>query len=110
MVDVIEARAIVDAIVLGRVPASDQLGEEGVAPARTVGNASEARVLPRDAHAGMAQHEYEEARLALREANIHHGVNALLLRHRQSSSARPPLRQPRPPPPDLPVRRRLTPR
>ena len=90
----------------------------GLSPATTaamnnigaaVRNPGESCILPRNADAAMAHHQHEEPRLALGEAAVDDRLDAFLLRHRQSSSARPPLRPPRRPAP-LVERRKLNPR
>ena len=65
-----------------------------------VDDAAEARVLTRDADAGVEHDGRQEPRLALGEALLGDGLNAFIEGHRSSSSmmlgVRPPLR---PPPP-----------
>ena len=63
MPHVIEPRAIVDAAARDCVPALHELGKECVALPAAVGDASEARVLTRDAHAGVPHYEVEEPRV-----------------------------------------------
>ena len=109
MVDVIDPRAVVYTPDLVGIPSLNELVEEHVASPATIRDSGEVCILPRDADASMAHHEHEEASLAFGEAAVDDGANTLLLRHRQSSSARPPLRPPRRPAP-LVERRRLNPR
>ena len=76
-----------------------------------VRDASKARVLARDAHAGVTHHEHQEARLTLGEAEFGDGLDAILRCHQShNSSANPPLRPPPLPPPLRPPMRRLIPR
>ena len=77
VMDVIEPRAVVDAVDGTRVATPDELVEEGVA-LRPVRDAGEARVLTRDADAGVPHDEHEEARLTLREAEFDDGLNAFV--------------------------------
>src|SRR3989442_1236454 len=107
--DVIDPRAVVHAPDFVSVTSPDEPVEERVAAPASVRNPGEACILPRDADAAMAHHQHEEARLAFSEAAVDDGPYAFLLGHRQSSSARPPLRPPRRPAP-LVERRRLNPR
>jgi hypothetical protein len=62
--DVVKPRAVVDALAGVRITTPDKLVEERVAlrPVRDAGNA---RVLPRDADAGVPHHEYQEPRLTV---------------------------------------------
>ena len=108
--DVVKPRAVVDALAGVRIATPDKLVEEGIAlrPVRDSGNA---RILPRDAHAGVPHHKYQEARLTLAEAEFGDGLDAIVGRHhRQNSSAKPPWRPPPLPPPLRPLMRRLMPR
>ena len=57
----VQARAVVQAVAAGCVSTPDELRKEGVASPTTVRDAGEARVLARHAHAGVTQHEHEEA-------------------------------------------------
>jgi hypothetical protein len=91
------------------VPSLDELVEERVASPATIRDSGEACILPWDADAAMAHHQHEEPRLAFGEAAVDDGADTFLVRHRQSSSARPPLRPPRRPAPPV-ERRRLNPR
>lgn len=110
VMDVIEPRAVVNALDCVGVAASDELVEEGIA-LRPLRDACEARVLPRDADAGVPHHDYQEARLTLGKAEFGDGLDAIVRRrHRQSSSAKPPWRPPPLPPPLRPLMRRLKPR
>jgi hypothetical protein len=110
VLEVIQPCAVVHAADIVRVSESDEPIKKRVASPRTVRDATEARVLPRDAHAGVSHHEHEEARLALGEAEIDNRLDAVLVRHRHNSSANPPLRPPLRPPPLRPLTLRLTPR
>jgi hypothetical protein len=109
VIDVIDPRAVVSTPDLVGVPTLDQLVEERVASPAAVRDSGEACILPRDADTGVAHHLHQEARLAFRETAVDDGPNAFVLGHRQSSSARPPLRPPRRPAP-LVWSRRLSPR
>ena len=99
LVDVVDARAVVTAVVHRGVLKSDELGEE-LPRLRTVDDAAEARVLAWDADAGVQHHGRQESRLALGEALLGDDMDAFVEGHRSSSSmmlgVRPPLR---PPPP-----------
>jgi hypothetical protein len=88
-----EPRAVVDAAASDGVPPADELVEEHIA-FRPVRDAGKARVLARHAHAGVAHHEHQEPRLALRETEVDNGLDAFLGRQYQNSSARPPVRPP----------------
>jgi hypothetical protein len=67
------------------------------------------RVLTRDAHAGVPQHEVEEPRLALGEPEFCDGSDTFVSCQSHSSSASPPLRPPPLPPPLRPLIRALKP-
>lgn len=121
-VHVIQPRAVVDASDRGGESPAHEPREERVALPAAIGDAGEARVLPRNADAGVPHDEHEEARLAFGEPHVGDGADLLvrcgcigfdgvrMVPHRHSSSANPPCRPLPLPPPLRPLMRRLIPR
>ena len=107
VMDVVQARAVVDAVRGDSMPTSDELLEKRVAFLAAVGDAGEGGILAFDAQTRVPHHEHEEPGLALGEAVVGEGLHAFVGRHRQNSSARPPWRPPPPRRPPLrpPIRR-----
>jgi hypothetical protein len=108
--DVVQPRAVVNAVNGTREAASNEPVEKSVAlcPVR---DASEAGILTRHTHPGVPHHEHQEPRLTLREPKLGDGLDAIVgRRHRHNSSANPPCRPAPLPPPLRPPMRRLMPR
>ena len=98
LVDVVDARAVVAAVVHRRVLEPHELGEE-LPRLLAVDDAAEPRVLARDADAGVEHYRRQKPRLTLGEALLGNSLDAFIEGHQSSSSmtlgVRPPLR-PRP--------------
>ena len=98
LIDVVDARAVVPAVVHRGVAEPHELVEE-LPRLRAVHDAAEARVLTWDADAGVEHDGGQKPRLTLGEALLGDGVDAFIEGHRSNSSmtlgVRPP---PRPPP------------
>lgn len=99
--DVVDPRAVVHARDFAGVASPDEPVEEDVASPAAVRDASEARVLPREADASVPQDQCEEARLALVEAELRDGSDPFVHGHRHSSSAGRGCRLPPPRPPPV---------
>src|SRR5579864_6823944 len=99
---VIDASAIVPAVVHRREAEADELGKKHprLLP---VDDPGEGGLLARDADASVQHDRHEEPRLAFREAaHLDNRLSAFVESHRNISSASPapPLPPPRPPPPE----------
>jgi hypothetical protein len=98
LVQVIDAGAVVSAVVHGRVLKPDELGEE---PPRllAVHDAAEPCVLARDADAGVEHDGRQKPRLALRKALLRNSLDTFVEGHQSSSSMTLGVRPPPPPRP-----------
>src|ERR1700674_2752310 len=102
LVQVIDASAIVPAVVHRREAEPDEPGKQ-LPRLLPVDDPAEGGVLARDADAGVQHDGHEEPRLAFREAaHLGNRLRAFVERHRNISSASPAplLPPPRPPPPE----------
>jgi hypothetical protein len=84
---VVDARAVVGAVVRRDPSEALELGEE-LARLLPDHDARERGFLTHDADAGVARDEHEEARLAFGEALLRNRPNGIVLIHRSSPSAR----------------------
>src|SRR5262245_10556669 len=87
VVYVVDASAVVPTGVRRRKSPTDELREK-VARLLAVDDAGERAVLPEKADAGVAHHELEKARLALRESESADSRGTVLQLHQNTSSAR----------------------
>lgn len=98
LVDVVDARSVVPAVVHRRVLEPHELGEK-LPRLLAVNDAAEPRILARDADPSVKHHRRQKPRLTLGEALLGNSLNAFIEGHQSSSSmrlgVRPPLR-PRP--------------
>jgi hypothetical protein len=90
VVQVAQARAVVNAVDGDRELAPDEFVEQRVAPIAAVGDPSEGGVLPPHTETRVPHHEHEESRLALREAVIGHRLHAFRGGQSNISAASPP--------------------
>src|SRR5262245_44641884 len=97
VVDVVDVSAVVTTGVRRRKSPADQLREK-LARLLAVDDAGEGAVLPEQTRPGVLHHEYEKARLALRESESDDSCDIVLRLHQNTSSARcgPNGRPPRP--------------
>ena len=102
VVDLVDTSAVVSTPVRGRVSEPDELREK-LACRLTVDDARERGVLALQTDAGVPHDGHQEARLALREAEVGDSLDAGVERHQMNSSARsgsadrPPVRALDPP-------------